>query len=40
MKEGDQLVRALEQQARSMNIDNTETIRVVEGLVSEIGWLI
>uniref|UniRef100_A0A0N5AUT5 CRAL-TRIO domain-containing protein n=1 Tax=Syphacia muris TaxID=451379 RepID=A0A0N5AUT5_9BILA len=34
--EGLQLVKALEQQARTLNIDNRETIDVIEGLVSEI----
>lgn len=37
MSEGNQLVRALEQQAKVMNIDNRETIAVIERLINDIG---
>ncbi|VDM96077.1 unnamed protein product [Thelazia callipaeda] len=36
MAEGSQLVRALEQQAKMMNIDNRETVTVIEGLINDI----
>ncbi|VDO25930.1 unnamed protein product, partial [Onchocerca flexuosa] len=34
--EGNQLIRALEQQAKIMNIDNRETVAVIERLISDI----
>lgn len=37
MGEGNQLIRALEQQATMMNIDNRETFAVIERLISDIG---
>lgn len=41
MGEGNQLLRALEQQAKIMNIDNRDTIAVVEHLISDIGeWFV
>ncbi|MCP9259924.1 Kalirin [Dirofilaria immitis] len=36
MGEGNQLIRALEQQAKMMNIDNRETVSVIERLINDI----
>lgn len=37
MGEGNQLIKALEQQAKIMNIDNRDTVAVIERLINDIG---
>lgn len=37
MSEGHQLVKALEQQAQMMHVDNRETVNAIERLIGDIG---